>query len=389
MNTLFLYLLTLCDYRLGPLSIADWTLIFLLIRALLYKPVLYITDRMGVALALMGIGIILSTILNVYKPYFDFLDFILSFGKLVLYLLALFLVPQYLSIFNINYSRHLRNILVIATFGGLLQRAIVSVFGRSSWPLYSLGGHWFGLKTEITMFNNAGMMRSRSFWSEPAHFAIFISLVFILLLFIEKGNLEKRYYVVYVLGILLANSLSGYAIMIAIFALYLIDFREIKNVIKILLGLFTFAAALYVLIQKNTYLRGRVANLFALKDHSGVVRTIGGFKFLDYIPWYGVGIGNHANYYKSLLGLGTLWFSGSGEFYNNILLAIITMGYIGAVGFLLFEYQVLKKDKKIFVALIISHFGWGKLYTIPIWLFLILYILLKNQVEMVEDNENG
>ncbi len=392
LNIFLFYLLMFSDYRIGILSVSDWALIILLIKSLIYEPVIKINQRERIALFFIFVGIILSTMMNISKDYFLIVDFIQSGGKFLIYILALYVVPKYMRMNNVCYIKHLKIFLSMATFGGLIQRIIVLVFGRSSWPLYSLGGNWFGLTMENSMFNNAGMMRARSFWSEPAHFAIFISLIFMLLLFTEKEKLHKYYYVIYIVGIILANSLSGYGIMIAVFVMYLVNFKDKKSIGKAVIGGFVFAVALITLISTNGYLLSRVENLFNLKDHSGVVRTVGGFHILEYIPWYGVGVGNHANFYKTLSNLNPIWFSGSGEFYNNILLAVITMGYIGALGFILLQFEILKKDKKLFVVFMVTHFGWGKLYTAPIWVFLILYLVLqekdKNNI-MVEDFTNG
>ncbi len=378
-NSILFYSLMFSDYIIGPISISDYALIFLLIKSFTKKKVLYIPYNERCFLLLFIFGCVLSFAFNMTKMYFVMHDFVLSTGKVLIYILALYTIPQYFAVCNLNLFKHLKIFLVIATFGGILQRILVLIFGRESWPLYSLGGHWFGIKTETTMFNNMGMMRSRSFWSEPAHFAIFISLVFILILFNRKEKIGKKYYVVYIVGMLCANSVAGYGIMIAIFAIYILSFNNRKNIVKTIgTGMF-FLVALIILFNKNDYLRGRLINLFNMKDHSGIVRTIGGFHILEYLPWYGTGVGNHANFYKSLSGMSELWFSGSGEFYNVILLAIITVGYIGAIGFIMLQYEILKNDKKIFFALMVTHFGWGKLYTTPIWVFLIIYLVLKEK----------
>lgn len=387
-NNILFYLLMFSDYTIGPLSISDYALLILIIKGLIYKPVITFPYNERAPIFILLIGVITSLVFNIDKSFFIMSDFVLSGGKLAIYILAIYIVPQYLVYCNVDYIKLLKRFLTVASVGGAIQIILVSAFGRSSWPLYSLGGHWFGLETETTMFNNMGMMRSRSFWSEPAHFAIFISLIFILLLFNQKSRLEKKYYVFYVVGMICANSVSGYGIMVAIFALYIVNFQNLGNVVKAIGAGVTAIIALAVLINANDYLRSRLINLFDMKDHSGVVRTVGGFHILEYLPWYGTGVGNHANFYKSLSNMSELWFSGSGEFYNVILVAIITIGYIGAIGFILFQYQIMKTDKKMFIAFMVTHFGWGKLYTTPIWVFLIIYIVLKNQ-RLYGGNENG
>ena len=386
-NCILFYLLMLSDYTIGPLSISDYALVLLMIKSIRWSPTICIKKKERLLLIIMLVGVLLSLCLNITKSYFVFSDFITSVGKLLLYIFALFLVPHYLATCDFDYIKHLKRIMAIATMGGIFQRLIVLFFGRESWPLYSLGGHWFGLITENTMFNNQGMMRSRSFWSEPAHFAIFISLVFILLLFDKKEKLSKIFYVVYIIGMICANSVAGYGIMIAIFSIYIVKFKRRKDIIKTICTGIGFFIALILLIGMNDYLRGRLVNLLSMKDHSGVVRTVGGFHILEYLPWYGAGIGNHANFYKSLGEMSDIWFSGSGEFYNVILIAIVTIGYIGALGFVMLQYKILENDKKIFLCLMVTHFGWGKLYTTPVWVFLIVYIIL-NEKEYVEEKAN-
>lgn len=191
-NNILFYLLLFSDYTIGPLSISDYALLILIIKGLIYKPVITFPYNERAPIFILLMGVITSLVFNVDKSFFIMSDFVLSGGKLAIYILAVYIVPQYLVYCNVDYIKHLKRFLTVASVGGAIQIILVSVFGRSSWPLYSLGGHWFGLETETTMFNNMGMMRSRSFWSEPAHFAIFISLIFILLLFNQKSRLEKN-----------------------------------------------------------------------------------------------------------------------------------------------------------------------------------------------------
>ncbi|MCI8681986.1 MAG: hypothetical protein HFH50_03150 [Lachnospiraceae bacterium] len=191
-------------------------------------------------------------------------------------------------------------------------------------------------------------MRARSFWSEPAHYAIIISMLFVLILHFGRETVPIIIHVFYVVGILTANSISGYGIMLAVYGIYLINFKSIKKIQKAVILAFGMIIGMCIFIQSNDYLRGRLVNFLAFKDQSAVVKTVGGFQFLKEVPWYGVGIGNNANFYQNISQKSHLLYNNSGEFHNNILLAIITMGYVGALGFLLYENNVLKKSKKVF-----------------------------------------
>lgn len=381
-NIFAVYLLFFSDYKIGILSISDWALMFFLFKSFLYKPTISVRKQEALPMCLIIIGVLMSYIFNCYNTWFSDMDYLQTFVKFSVYLLALQMVPGYLQIQKIDYLKHIDIFLKLSVLGAVIQRVIVIFLGRSSWPLYSLGGNWFGLTTETTMFTNEGMMRARSFWSEPAHFAVFISLLFIMLLYTGNERLNNLTWIAYIAGIILANSFAGYGIAIAIISIYFLKIHTYADVSKLIVYGGIIIVVFCCIWNTNDYLRSRIINLFQLKDHSGVVRTLGGFQFLKYIPWYGVGLGNHANYYNSLNLLSTLWFSGSGEFYNNILLAIITMGYIGTIGFLMLQYNILKDKKKLFIVLMITHFGWGKLYTTPIWIFLILYIVIKSNTVM-------
>lgn len=371
-NSLVTFLLIFSDYKIGVLSIADWALLLLLCKAILSSPICYIKESTRIPLVIMVGACVGSIVFNVTKSYFSYIEYAESLIKLIVYIAGIIILPSYLSKKNVNVINILKISLVVSVLGGVSQFACVKALGRESWPLYSLAGNYFGLTSEQSMFTNTGMMRARSLWSEPANFAIFISLLFILLLYLEMLNIG--YHILYLLGIVLANSMSGYGICILIYFIYFLNLKNIKKCKKMIGMGAVGIIAILVVILSNDYVRFRLVTLMQLKDHSGVVRTVGGFYFLHYIPWYGVGLGNNVLYYNTLTNLSTVWFSGSGEFYNNILVAIITMGYLGTIGFLWYEYEILKNNKKVFWSLLITHFGWGKLYTSPIWVFIIFYI---------------
>lgn len=372
-DSFLVFLLNFIDFRIGPLTISDFSLIFLIAHAFIYVKHLKIPKNEIYGLILMGVGIVLSTCLNFSKSYFNNVEFLKSFFKLFIYLIGIYYIPKYLIAKNIEVFKIIEKYMIISVMGAILQYLIVFIFGRDSWPLYSLGSHFFGLNMEITMFNNLGMMRARSFYSEPAHFAVHLSMLFSLLCFNKSRKMPTYLHLVYIIGIICANSISGYGIMIILYVVFLISFKSYNKALLMIIGGIGSVIGVVSLILTNDYLRGRLINLFLLKDNSGVVRTVGGFQFLKYIPWYGVGIGNNATFYSSMTEIDSFWFSGSGEFYNNILLSIITMGYIGMFGFILYQYLVLKKDIKLFIALMITHFGWGKLWVTPLWVFLMIY----------------
>lgn len=378
MTFILTILLMFVDYRIGKLSLADYSVIILILVALMRNRKLVIKITHLYPYFLLFLSLMLSTIFNITKEYFSLTESIFSAGKICIYILGIMLIPNYIISQKINVLKIIRIFFVIAVIGGMIQYALVATLGRDSWPIYGLAGNFFGLDSETSMFNNLGMMRARSFWSEPAHYAISLSMLFILLLYQNKQKLSMVYHAVYMVGIISANSVSGYGICVGIYIIYLIQLNGVKKFLKAIIMLIGVLFAVCGLLVTNEYLNKRLMNLMSLSDHSGVVRTIGGLYFLRETPWYGCGVGNNVNFYKSLGTLNNehLWYSGSGEFYNVILVAIITMGYVGVIGLVMFEFNILKDNKKVFTSLMLTHFGWGQLFSAPIWIFLIYYLIL-------------
>lgn len=372
-DCILIFFLNFIDYRIAFLSIADVALIVLIVRAMLIRIKLKCSRNELILIGLMLINILISTMLNMGKEYFLITDFLVALVKMVFYIVGGLYIPDYLTKKKVKVLSILEKYFLVAGVGGILQQIIVLICGRESWPLFSLGSQFFGLTSDTTMFVNTGLMRSRSFYSEPAHYAVHMSMLYALFLFNEKYRKKMWLHLIYILAVVSANAMSGYAVMVMIYVIYFLNFKKVKKVIKMLSGILLGIVGGGAVWLTNDYIRKRMMDFFVLKDHSGIVRTIGGFFFLEYIPFWGVGLGNHSNYYFSLEINDTMWFSGSGEFYNNILLAIITMGYVGGVLFIAYQYVILKNHKKLFFALMVTHAGWGKLLTAPIWIFLLLY----------------
>lgn len=368
------------DYRVWKFSIADLAIILLVLLSLPRFRVrkIKITRCEVVGLSLMAVGLLLSLVLNLGKDFFSLFDYLMSSAKLVLYLVAIYTVPDLLRKNKVKCVKIIESFILFAVASGLLQLLIILIFGRDSWPLYSLGSHFFDITSEDTLFTVQGLIRIRSFYAEPAHFAVHISMLYGLLLFGEKP-LKTVTHIAYIVGIISTSTVSGFAIMAGIYTLFGIKYLARKRSKKAIISVSVGFAALTGLIFATRPVRERIIDLFRLEDTSGVVRTVGGFLFLKYSPWYGTGPGNNVNFFHSLPSIPELdknWFEPSGEFFNNILLAIIILGYIGGLGFLVYQFAVLKQHKLLFLVLTAVNFGWGKLFDVPIWFFLLLYIAI-------------
>ncbi len=365
-----LFLMLFIDYRVAMLTVSDVAIILFLIKIFLSKRNNIATEKANLIIG--GLILLIALIpfgLYLGDKWFDVSGFVLSWGKFLIYMLAVIMISDYILVEGIDYRKLLKIFMYLIIFGAFFQWLIVIVLGPDSWPLYSLGSGLFGINYN-NMVTVSGLFRARSFYSEPAHYSVHLSMVFCLLFFASKRQVSKVDHLLYILGVVLSLSISGVFLMLMTYCILNIEF--IKKNITIAASFMVIAViAVIIILSTDNYVGMRIKNTLSLKDSSGVVRTVGGFMFLEYVPFTGVGIGNVESFYNSLDLPPSMWFSGNGNFYNNILLSIICLGYIGTFLWLTYQWILLKDNILIFWILIISHFAWGKFNVSVVWVFLI------------------
>jgi hypothetical protein len=391
MINVLLFLINFIDYGINGILISDIILIFLLITVFVKSPNIKLAadKKYLIGYILLILSGVISLLLNYTKAYFDVSNFLFSFVKLNIYLIAIVILPPYIKSKNVNVEKIIRGFFVFSTAAAIFQKVVVTFWGRGYWKIYTFGSSYFNINRDYSMFTNTGMLRVRSVFSEPAHFVTYLSLLFGILLFTRNIKLNKTMHVLYISSILLANSVSGYFLMLAIYAMYFVKLKTIKSILITSISITAFISIATFFVLRNEYIINRIINTFAFKDQSGVFRLFSGFLFLKETPWYGVGVGNIDGYFFSTALSNSLIFSGSGQFYNNIAIAIISLGYIGLIGFLFVHIGCIKKNYKMLILLLLTHFTWGKLFTINIWIIMIFFITLnmkdKKPVNVLHD----
>lgn len=359
------------EYRIGPLSIADWAIIAIDIWAIYDNVKLNLKTVQVQGLLMILAGVLLSVIFNACKPWFDVTEFLGTFIKLILYLFSLFILPDFFLKKRVDLYKIISIYIIVVSVAGVLQQTIVFVGGRESWPLYSFGSTLFGFPSEYTMFSSGKIMRSRTFYSEPGYMGVHLSMLYGLLLFTQK-RLSKWLHILFISGAGSTISMSALGLVFFMYMIYFFRLKDRKNIFRTVMGLLVLAMGFVAIFNANGYFRSRIINFTRLKDSSAVVRTFGSLHFLLESPWYGVGPGNNRMFYSSLNLGETMWYTGSGEFFNVIVLAAVTMGYIGMVGLLMLEISAVRKNWKLFMVFLVAQCGWGMLYTTPVWVFMIM-----------------
>lgn len=369
----FLFLcLCFVQYRIGPVSLADWALIALDFLAIISGRAVYSTNReRRIGEVLIFVGAMISLMFNAFKPWFSIFEFVGSAGKLALYLVSLGLLPKFLKTKRINVTKILSFYIYFISVNAVFQLIVIHLFGRYNAILRILYGV---VSDHEAMYRYHQLVRVRTFYNEPGFMAIHLALLFIIILFVKK-DLPLKLHLAYLISVGLTVSLSALFITVGIYLIYYWNPCNRKKMINMLGGVFLIALSLIIIVIKVDFIRLRLSLLFSSNDRSAIIRTVGTFHYLLDTPWYGTGIGNNALYYQSLGWGDTYYYSEGGEAFNVLVVIALTMGYIGLIGILIYQYSFLKTNKKLFLSFILSDFGWGLVFSTPIWTFLLMYDL--------------
>lgn len=390
MIEILVFLTNFINWKISLLSIADWALITLDVIAII-KGYRFRTDSKKIVAGMFLIaGALLSFVANIFKSYFVIYEFIQSGTKLFVYIFSIGILPQFIKEREIDVADIIKKYIYLVCICALFQHIVVYLLGRESWPLYSLGSEFFGYVSESSLFDSGGIMRARTFYMEPGPMAVHISMLFSILLFTQK-KLPIKLHVIYIICVASTISLSALITAFFIYALYFFNIKNQKNVLRLIFGWSALIILICAVYLNNEYIRNRIIRVMQMQDYSSVLRTFGTLHALIDAPWYGVGIGNNANYFKRFGK--TMWYNGTGEFYNVIIIAAITIGYLGMIGILLYQYYYLRHRLKLLFAFMITQCGWGYLFSTPGWTFLVLSSVLiyyaDNKKDMLHKSKDN
>lgn len=376
MYEVLFFCLCFVQYRIGPISLADWSLIVLDFLALVYGRTMYSTNkekRIGEVLIL--VGIIVSFTFNFFKSWFSISEFVGSAGKFCIYLISLGILPNFLKPKKIRVINILSSYIYFIAFNAVFQLIIIYAFGRYNAILRIL----YGVAGDHeAMYRYHQLVRVRTFYNEPGFMAIHLALIFIIILFVKK-DLPLRLHLAFLVSVGLTMSLSAIFVTAGIYFIYYWNPRNRRKFITMIGGVSLVVIAFIIIVHKVDFIRLRLSLLMSSDDRSAIIRTVGTFHYLLDTPWYGTGIGNNALYYQSLGWGDTFYYSEGGEAFNVLVVIALTMGYIGLLGILIYQHSFLKSNKKLFISFLLTDFGWGLVFSTPIWTFLLMYFLASEE----------
>jgi len=245
--------------------------------------------------------------------------------------------------------------------------------------------------TTTTSRVSSQSFRISSVFNEPSYLVIYLNISLIVISEYYKQNKAtfrmnyKRVLYTSLLTILLAQSLLGIALIILVLVLYkdLIFGKSLrKNGMKIGLG-FSFVAGVLIYLNFD-----RIQAVYALEDGSANHRLLGSVELANKIIeknylLTGVGIGQQ----KQFLLENTLIFnnhffnkkvSRNSGINNMFVLIFFQIGIVGLTLYLFFLYDTFKENKKIFLFLIVSGFGWAFTFNPLYWFCISILNILIN-----------
>ncbi len=373
---ILLYIIILCNFAIGPINVADIGVILLLGLALLSNKTIYISKNKFILLFLPVVAII-PLLINVNKDYFVLSDFILSFLKFVFYLLALLIIPYYLSKNDKKLDKTIYNIVKIIFIYAIFQIVIYYIAPNFIVNLF--------IKSTSTTY---GIFRVTSVFKEPAH--IFYAVILYFLLIYRGFKVHILIHLIVIIVSILSFSLVVYGIYLG--ALFILYYRGslLKKSLTILTVISLFVLSYLTVSLVQTHIR----NLLSMKPSSASSRIFGGFEYVFKVNPMGIGMGqitNYYEYYKDTLNFKLVTNNGT---VHNVIPAFIL--YFGVLGFLLFFIYIFKEykySKRNLCILIISFFAWGAFNGALFFTLLIIIdaynvVNKRKSIELSKENDN-
>ena len=349
-------------------SVADWTLVVIVALYILLigvrRRVFKIDEYSGFLLvAIYGIFSLLLNC-NSISVFSDYIRF------LFIYFFVIFISKKYLDFqYGLKAIEILGFVNCIYSDLQLVAIRIMNVYLPSYLPFLE---HREDLKTEFNYLNYSQFYRPHSIFSEPSHFAEYVLLSLIAILFFYYGNKTTKYIVAgfISLSLLLTGSTTavlGTTLIWVFYILKLAKERELKFNPKIGLIVILAIAIFFVIIIRSSSFQIFVTRFF--EDHSTVTLRLGDSKSLRNITGINsvFGIGLKYDYVAEKFG----WLPSYGLIYAYF-------GIVGEVLYIIaFFYMAVKLKKNRTSKLILLFFLIMNIATeLMLDCYMILYLML-------------
>lgn len=378
-------------YMIGlPFVSAGETVMILLCVPLVLSRRKNVILNKNMLVAFFGYEVFASILLYVFhSSYVDASTFKEAAATMV-YIVSFFVIAT-----HVNIHKFIKYYVIIAY--------IASLFLIFQFVFHLQTGIWIpgiipGLESSFGRGTNeiiATIKRATSFFKEPAHFAQYVSIPYVLLL-TQKDKTKKEWIKLTVMIIALILTLSGNALLILGIGMFcfFISRGKRKAIFYLLFGSLFVGAFVFYLVQTNEVaakLFMRVyeiaGNEHAIKtgNYSGYIRILRGYlvynEFGFFEKIYGTGIGVYPLYsLENCYDVLTSKISIELDYLNGIQYYLASTGIIGLLLYLVSLMGAFKRQvtqRKYLLLMFLGLMMISAIYREPIWLMFMIIFFVK------------
>lgn len=312
-----------------------------------------------IALLLTLINVLVGTSLNLTVSTYAFL-------RHVFY--AVIIVSIGHKNFNIDYAaKVLIVVALLNSFYGFIQYFAYKLTGIIlPWHFDFLPVKYgTNLIENSTYFFNEFGYRFSGLFSEPAHFSQYVSIALLVILFYKSDNFNVSRFskivvaVVFILALLLNGSGTGFAMIVFVMALFIVN-NEKKTFKNVLLKIFFIVLGIIFLVYiiNNQILNVGLDRILSISDlSSGNIRIFRPFQVFSSLPVLNkiIGIG-YANYREYVINssLATAYeLSINSAWTNTFGYILVGSGILGFLFYICFVIYLFKSTKYFYRYLVI------------------------------------
>ena len=363
---------------IGSFTVSDTIFLVVIIFLFLRQKKIFHISIFNISFFLV---ILFYTPLSVYyseRSYFDSSSFWNNYLRLICYLSLIFLTS---NVSNIN---SFKRSFVNASFW---IYKIVLVVSLIEYVAFALGINELNISVARYFIDigDARSMRMSGVFVEPAHFAIYIGLIQVIVL--KWGTIDANIsliwsYLTYV-TLLLTFSFVGYAVLLlTVLSGYSVQLRQrrllaIASIILsvvIILSLVDTNVILPILQEK---IIDRTSVVGLVSDGSSSFRLLGSLNFMSAAlvesNMLGVGLGQMQGFFESLVYIPKFYQAEKAGGVNNVIAAIgIQLGLVGLILVSTFLYRLFLNNRRIFGYVVLIFMGWGFFLGPLTWLLILV-----------------
>ncbi len=204
---------------------------------------------------------------------------------------------------------------------------------------------WFVVNRDITTLS---MIRPSAFFTEPAHFSIYLLPAFLIALCRENKILIS----LLAFAIFCSGSSTGFLLVIVLF-IYHLFFMSGRKMQKIVLKIIFVALGLAVILFLiPDFFENNLSKLGEVEEGGNRLRLLGPLEYISFFQFYEHVVGVSLNQIGNLLKMNRIVVLGNSNYANACIYMYISYGLIGFIAFCLYmkrKYTSVKRMKGFFV----------------------------------------